>query len=101
MAWDSQFKALDVIRRLAIFHPELVPPIVEGAVDAALQASGNLRSCLARNGLLCFKDLYLCIRTSKREPQPATEATSTLLLSPTGPHRADLDCRACPSLRLP
>ena len=66
MEWSSQFKALDVIRCLAIFHPELVPPVVEGAVDAALQASGDLRSCLARNGLLCFKDLYLCIKASTR-----------------------------------
>ena len=88
MAWDGQFKALDVIRRLAVFHPQLVPAIVEGAVDAALQAAGDLRSCLARNGLLLFKDLYHCIRATTREPKPTVEpaatAAASLLVSPTG-----------------
>ena len=59
--WDSQFKALDLTRSLMIHQPHTVVPVVEPAVDGMILASTSLRSCLARNGLLCLSDFYSCL----------------------------------------
>ncbi|CAM9280091.1 unnamed protein product, partial [Chrysoparadoxa australica] len=60
LGWAEQYTCIDSIRRLAIFHSDMLKK--EGAIRIILgvvsDAIMNLRSSTMRNGLLCMQDLF-------------------------------------------
>ncbi len=55
--WDNVFDALNVIRALALHHQDTIGPALHGIVLSVNKASKNLRSAVAKNGLLTLNDM--------------------------------------------
>eukprot|EP01116_Phalansterium_solitarium_P013299 TRINITY_DN3064_c1_g1_i1.p1 TRINITY_DN3064_c1_g1~~TRINITY_DN3064_c1_g1_i1.p1 ORF type:complete len:672 (-),score=296.70 TRINITY_DN3064_c1_g1_i1:282-2297(-) len=56
--WDQNFDALDSVRRLAAFHPDLLLPQLHAVLVAVLQHVENLRSGVMKNAIVCYGDLF-------------------------------------------
>lgn len=58
--WSDLYSAVDSLRRLLIFHHEVVSQQsnLEGAVGLMAAAVGNLRSSMVRNALLGVGDMF-------------------------------------------
>jgi hypothetical protein len=55
--WDLIFDALNVVRALALHHQGTIGPALHGIVLSVNKASKNLRSAVAKNGLLTLNDM--------------------------------------------
>jgi hypothetical protein len=57
--WAENHAAIETIRRISIHHQELLNgEHILLALSEATKATGSLRSCICRNGILCLQSLY-------------------------------------------
>lgn len=59
-SWREEFAALDDIRVLAKFHPDLLLPELVPVTNKMIEQLGNLRSSIVINTILAFKALLNC-----------------------------------------
>jgi hypothetical protein len=57
--WEETFKSLDVLRRVAAHHGDVIgPQALHALLLTVLVAINNLRSSVSKNALLCLGDLF-------------------------------------------
>jgi len=80
--WDVLYNAVSSTRRLCLFHPDMLcQDILTPVLVMVCEAVQSLRSTMARNAMLCFRDLLKCLPT---ELSPSLEAISGVLVPRTG-----------------
>ena len=58
-SWAEKHSAIEIIRKLSIHHQdELNEERISVALMEATRATGSLRSCICRNGILCLQSLF-------------------------------------------
>jgi len=62
--WRDEFAALDDIRILAKFHPDLLLPDLVTITNKMIEQLANLRSSIIINAILAFKALLMCLGTA-------------------------------------
>ena len=60
--WSAQFEALDVVRKAAKHHPEVVSGVINSVVKDVLGLTDCLRSSVSRNAILCLRDMFTYLR---------------------------------------
>ena len=56
--WDTQFKALNTVRSLALHHPaELTDRLLSDVVLAVVKLAASLRSSVSKNSLMTLNDM--------------------------------------------
>lgn len=57
--WAEKHTAIETIRKISVHHQELLNgDQMLLAISEATKATGSLRSCICRNGILCLQSLY-------------------------------------------
>lgn len=80
--WDVLYNAVSSTRRLCLFHPEMLhQEILAPVLVMVREAVQSLRSTMARNAMLCLRDLLRCLPT---EMASSLEAISGVLVPRTG-----------------
>lgn len=79
--WSTRFEALNSIRRLAIWHADLLGPNLQTIAREMKNEIDSLRSSLARNALMCCVDMFEGL---KRQVDPELPWLVPLLLKKAG-----------------
>jgi hypothetical protein len=79
--WNEEFDAITSLRRILIYHPEVVTSkIIESLVPGMEKAIRNSRSVLAKNSIYCAEDLFLKCSAELNISQKSTDVLAFALL---------------------
>lgn len=79
--WETQFHSITTIRRIAIFHKDLLIPHLHKIVLKIGKFVNNLRSSLSKNAIICLDDLFVNLKT---QMDSELEHIIPILLKKTG-----------------
>lgn len=77
--WVSLFRALNAIRSLCLFHPDLIRPHMGPIAELVHCSTRSLRSSMVRNAMLCVKDMYAAAVVPLLDSSILTESVQCLI----------------------
>ncbi|XP_069117055.1 TOG array regulator of axonemal microtubules protein 1-like isoform X2 [Argopecten irradians] len=79
--WEIKCSGINMVRRLAKYHPEVINQQLHSVVIAMLNEVKNLRSQVSRSAIVCIGDLYSCLRKGM---DAEVDITAKVLLAKNG-----------------